>query len=118
MQLTTLRLKTLDDVSLLSATTGTNASRSGPSLGSSMTQQFVTGHGATIAGAVLSGSNGRPPAIALIARWLARLDRARLGSRAASTVTQLLIFGRFNNKWLNWVDAHAATPPSLAVPTR
>ena len=143
-----------------------------------MTQQFITEHGDTIAGAVLSGSNGRPPAIALIARWLARLDRARRGPRAASPAMPSLIFGRFNKsfrpertsadwlsrdraevdkyladplcsqqlldayraagltavtekfypegrhesrneiKWLNWVAAHAATPPSLAVPTR
>ena len=124
----------------------------------------------------------------LIARWLARLDRARLGPRAASPVMQSLISGRFNKpfrparasadrlsggraevdkyladplcirqllaayraagltavtekfypegrhesrnevnrdeltrdpiKWLNWVAAHAATPPSLAVPSR
>jgi alpha-beta hydrolase superfamily lysophospholipase len=49
----------------------------------------------TLAGAVLSGSNGRPPAIAL-ARWLARLERARVGPRGTSALMQSLVVARFD----------------------
>ena len=68
----------------------------GHSMGSFMTQQFISEHGHALAGAVLSGSNGAPPGIARIAVWLARLERLRLGPRGKSPIMNRLVFGAFN----------------------
>jgi len=68
----------------------------GHSLGSFMTQDFITRHGEGLAGAVLSASNGKPPPIAPIGLLLARLERLRLGPRGKSRLMQALFFGAFN----------------------
>jgi alpha-beta hydrolase superfamily lysophospholipase len=68
----------------------------GHSMGSLMGQQFIAEHGAALAGAALSGSNGAPPATLPLGRFLARLERARLGGRGRSALLQLLIFGQYN----------------------
>jgi alpha-beta hydrolase superfamily lysophospholipase len=49
----------------------------GHSLGSIMGQQFIAEHGADLAGAVLSGTSGQPPAILPLGRLLARFERWR-----------------------------------------
>jgi alpha-beta hydrolase superfamily lysophospholipase len=46
--------------------------------------------------AALSASNGKPPAIAVVAKLLARIERARVGKRNPSPVLQLLTFGEYN----------------------
>jgi len=68
----------------------------GHSLGSFMVQYFISEHGDALAAAVLSASNGKPPAIAPIGLLLARLERLRLGQRGHSPVMQALFFGAFN----------------------
>ena len=69
----------------------------GHSMGSFMTQQFITEHGDSLAGAVLSGSNGAPPQSARLGLWLARLERLRVGPRGKSALMKSLVFGAFNN---------------------
>jgi alpha-beta hydrolase superfamily lysophospholipase len=68
----------------------------GHSMGSFMTQQFISEHGDALTGAALSGSNGAPPATAKLGRWLARLERLRVGPRGKSPLMQRLVFGAFN----------------------
>jgi alpha-beta hydrolase superfamily lysophospholipase len=95
----------------------------GHSMGSFMAQSFIADHGASLAGAVLSGSNGRPPAIAALGRLIARFERLRLGRRGKSALLKSMMFGEFNKPfkpsrtdfdWLSRdpaaVDAYVADP--------
>jgi alpha-beta hydrolase superfamily lysophospholipase len=95
----------------------------GHSMGSFMTQQFVSEHGDALAGAVLSGSNGAPPASVAGGLLLARFERLRLGQRGNSRLMKRLVFGAFNKPfepartafdWLsrdpNEVDRYIADP--------
>jgi alpha-beta hydrolase superfamily lysophospholipase len=66
------------------------------SFGSFMGQQFIAEHGEVLAGAVLSSSNGRPPAILPIARLVARFERWRLGPRGRSPILAQMLFGQYN----------------------
>jgi alpha-beta hydrolase superfamily lysophospholipase len=93
------------------------------SMGSFMAQAFIAEHGEALAGAVLSGSNGRPPPIAALGRLIARFERLRLGARGRSELIRALWFGAFNKPfepartpfdWLSRnpaaVDAYIADP--------
>lgn len=95
----------------------------GHSMGSFMGQSFIADHGDSLAGAILSGSNGRPPAIAALGRLIARFERLRLGARGRSALLKALMFGEFNKPfrpartdfdWLSrdpaTVDAYVADP--------
>lgn len=77
----------------------------GHSMGSFMAQRFVAGHGEALAGVVLSGSGGKPPASMHAARVLARIERLRLGRRGRSLPLAALTFGAFNKRF-----APARTP--------
>jgi alpha-beta hydrolase superfamily lysophospholipase len=68
----------------------------GHSMGSFLGQAFVAEHSDALAGAVFSGSNGNPPAIAAAARLIARGERLRLGPRGKSGLLNQMIFGDFN----------------------
>jgi alpha-beta hydrolase superfamily lysophospholipase len=68
----------------------------GHSMGSFMTQQFISEHGESLAGAVLSGTNDTPPGQARLALGLARLERVRVGPRGKSRLLNALVFGAFN----------------------
>jgi alpha-beta hydrolase superfamily lysophospholipase len=68
----------------------------GHSLGSFMVQHFIGRHGAGLAGAVLSGTNGKPPPIAAVGALIARLERLRLGARGRSPLLNTMLFGAFN----------------------
>jgi alpha-beta hydrolase superfamily lysophospholipase len=68
----------------------------GHSLGSIMGQQFIAEHGADLAGAVLSGTSGQPPAILPLGRVLARFERWRLGPRGHSAILRKMLFEDFN----------------------
>lgn len=71
---------------------------------------------------VLSGSNGKPPFLAMLGRGVARLERRRLGHNNASALLTKLSFGDFNkgfegrttHDWLSRdnaeVDAYIADP--------
>ncbi len=95
----------------------------GHSMGSFMAQDFVADHSDAIAGLVLSGSNGPPPAIAGVGRMIARIERLRQGARGKSALLQAMMFGEFNKPfkpartefdWLSRdpaeVDAYVADP--------
>jgi len=68
----------------------------GHSMGSLMTQQYMYQYGDTIDAAVLSGSNGAPPALAKVGRLIARVERLRQGKRGKSSLIDMLAFGKFN----------------------
>lgn len=86
----------------------------GHSMGSFMVQQFLTEHGEALAGAVLSGSNGKLPPIVPIALLLAHLERLRAGPRGKSAVMHALLFGAFNRPFrpartaFDWLSRDAA----------
>ena len=68
----------------------------GHSMGSFYTQRFLIEHGHEIAGAVLSGTSGKPTPIATAGRLVARIERARLGPRGRSALLNKLSFDAFN----------------------
>jgi alpha-beta hydrolase superfamily lysophospholipase len=84
------------------------------SMGSFMAQQFLYEHGAMLAGCVLCGSSGKPPAIAALGRLVTRIERLRLGRRGISTLVQSLSFDAFNKRFqpqrtdFDWLSRDAA----------
>jgi alpha-beta hydrolase superfamily lysophospholipase len=95
----------------------------GHSLGSFLGRGFIAEHSDALAGAALSGSNGKPPAIATLGRLIAREERLRLGKRGKSQLIFQMWFGEFNkpfkpartdSDWLSRdekeVDAFVADP--------
>ena len=68
----------------------------GHSLGSFLGRGFIAEHSDALAGAALSGSNGKPPAIATLGRLIAREERLRLGKRGKSQLIFQMWFGDFN----------------------
>jgi len=95
----------------------------GHSLGSFLGQDFVVEHSDALAGAVYSGSSGKPPAIATLGRLIARAERLRLGKRGKSQLLGQMWFGAYNKPFaparteFDWltrdekeVDAYVADP--------
>ena len=95
----------------------------GHSLGSFLGRGFIAKHSDALAGVALSGSNGKPPAIATLGRLIAREERLRLGKRGKSDPILQMWFGEFNKPfkpartafdWLSRdekeVDAFVADP--------
>jgi alpha-beta hydrolase superfamily lysophospholipase len=95
----------------------------GHSLGSFLGRGFIAKHSDALAGVALSGSNGKPPAIATLGRLIAREERLRLGKRGKSDPILQMWFGEFNkpfkpartaSDWLSRdekeVDAFVADP--------
>src|SRR5271170_2928881 len=95
----------------------------GHSLGSFLGQEFVAEHSDALAGAVYSGSSGKPPAIATLGRLIGRAERLRLGKRGNSQLIAQMWFGAYNKPFaparteFDWltrdekeVDAYVADP--------
>ena len=95
----------------------------GHSLGSFLGRGFIARHSDALAGVALSGSSGKPPAIATLGRLIAREERLRLGKRGKSDPILQMWFGEFNKPfkpartaydWLSRdekeVDAFVADP--------
>jgi alpha-beta hydrolase superfamily lysophospholipase len=95
----------------------------GHSLGSFLGRGFIAEHSDALAGVALSGSNGKPAAIATLGRIIAREERLRLGKRGKSDPILQMWFGEFNkpfkpartaSDWLSRdekeVDAFVADP--------
>jgi alpha-beta hydrolase superfamily lysophospholipase len=95
----------------------------GHSMGSFLARQFVAEHSDALAGAVYSGSNGKPPPIAAAGRLIARAERLRPGGRGKSKLLNGMMFGEYNKPfkpartefdWLSRdaseVDAYVADP--------
>ena len=68
----------------------------GHSMGSFVLQQLLFEHPNDMIAAALSGSNGKPPPIAVLAKLIARIERARVGKRRPSPVLQKLTFEDYN----------------------
>lgn len=66
------------------------------SMGSFMAQQLLWQHPDDVFAMALSGSNGKPPAIAAAGRVLTRIERMRLGGHRTSALLQKASFGDFN----------------------
>lgn len=71
----------------------------GHSMGSLFVQDYLGTHSADIDAAVLSGTNGKPPAIATLGRGIARIERLRLGARGRSGIIDAMTFQDFNKKF-------------------
>ena len=95
----------------------------GHSLGSFLGRGFIAKHSDALAGVALSGSNGKPAAMATLGRLIAREERLRLGRRGKSDPILQMWFGEFNKPfkpartafdWLSRdekeVDAFVADP--------
>jgi alpha-beta hydrolase superfamily lysophospholipase len=95
----------------------------GHSLGSFLGRGFIAQHSDALAGVALSGSNGKPSAIATLGRLITREERLRLGRRGKSDPVIQMWFGEFNKPfkpartpydWLSRdekeVDAFVADP--------
>ncbi|HKW52774.1 MAG TPA: alpha/beta hydrolase [Stellaceae bacterium] len=84
------------------------------SMGSSLAQHLIGLHGDALAGVVLSGSSGKPSALAVAGRLIARLERLRLGRRGHSALLQRLSFDAFNKQFapartpFDWLSRDAA----------
>ncbi len=68
----------------------------GHSMGSFLSQQVMYEHGDALAAVVLSGSSGKPPAIAAVGAVLARGLRITGGARGRSDLLNGLAFGEYN----------------------
>jgi alpha-beta hydrolase superfamily lysophospholipase len=66
------------------------------SMGSFVAQQLLWQEPGRFRGVALSGSNGKPPAVAHVGRLVARLERVRVGPAAPSGLIQALSFGQYN----------------------
>jgi len=103
----------------------------GHSMGSYFAQELMITHGAELKAAVLSGSSGKPPLLASVGRYVARLERLRLGPLGKSGLLRSLAFDAFNKQfapnrtafdWLSRdtaeVDKYVADPRcGFEVPT-
>src|ERR1700723_919031 len=68
----------------------------GHSLGSFLGRGFLAKHSDALAGVALSGSNGKPAAMATLGRLIAREERRRLGKPAKSGPRLQMGFGAVN----------------------
>jgi len=71
----------------------------GHSMGSFMAQRFICDYGDALAGVVLCGSPGMPPARVSLLRLLACLERWRVGPRGRSSLLTGLLVGAFNRSF-------------------
>src|SRR5215831_8781459 len=71
----------------------------GHSMGSYVAQTYLIESGSTLRAAILSGSSGKPSLVASAGRYVARLERARLGGTGKSKLLGDLSFGSFNKSF-------------------
>jgi alpha-beta hydrolase superfamily lysophospholipase len=82
----------------------------GHSMGSFFVQNLMFAHPEDLDAAVLSGTTGKPPAIAKIGIYVARLERKRVGARGTSGLLHEMGFGAFNKPFkpartaLDWLS--------------
>ncbi len=69
----------------------------GHSMGAMISQQYITRHGYSIDGLILSGSPGfKAPSRNPLPRWILKFEQRRLGPEGASGLMQKLLFGSAN----------------------
>ena len=71
----------------------------GHSMGSFITQEYILRYPQDVSGVILSGSNGRPDALAKLGRYVARFERFRNGGRGISNILNKLSFEDFNKSF-------------------
>lgn len=69
----------------------------GHSMGSLMTQMYISLHGEKLKGAVLSGTSGRQGIMLNLGIFLARREMKKLGPRVQSKMLNRLTFGHYND---------------------
>lgn len=97
----------------------------GHSMGSMLVQDYLGSSSDQVDAVVLSGTSGKPPAIATVGRYIARLERWRLGPHGRSGIIDAMSFQDFNKNfkpnrtgfdWLSRdqaeVDTYVADPDS------
>ncbi|MCX4029268.1 alpha/beta hydrolase [Endozoicomonas sp. SM1973] len=70
----------------------------GHSMGSYLAQDFLLTHSRAIHAVILSGSNHDLALKFTASRWIAQLERWRLGANTPSRLIDQLVFGRFNRR--------------------
>jgi alpha-beta hydrolase superfamily lysophospholipase len=86
----------------------------GHSMGSFFVQHMMFVHPDDADAVVMSGTNGKPPPIATVGMYVAKLERARLGKRGKSRLLHSMGFGAFNKEFkparteLDWLSRDAA----------
>lgn len=96
----------------------------GHSMGSYITQAVLMERARDVQGAVLSGTSGKPNALAAAGRTLARVERRRLGPRGRSALLMKLSFGAFNDAFkptrtpFDWLSRDAAEVDRYAADRR
>jgi alpha-beta hydrolase superfamily lysophospholipase len=93
--------KTVEDLAALSRFIGRRHPKAplflfGHSMGSYIVQAYLMHHGASLQGAILSGSNYQSALLYRSARVIARLERLRQGPEGRSALIEWLSFGSFN----------------------
>ncbi len=68
----------------------------GHSMGSYLSQELMLRHASEFTGVVLSASAGKPSALASAGRYVARIERLRLGALGKSSILRGLSFDAFN----------------------
>ncbi len=96
--------KVVDDLASLNASVGQRhpgvpVFLLGHSMGSYIAQAYLLHHGASLQGAILSGSNFQPVSLYRSAAVVARLERWRQGPTGRSPLIEFLSFGSFNNQF-------------------
>lgn len=71
----------------------------GHSMGAQLSQQLIMQEGRNLAGVVLSGPSGPVGVMRHLGRFLARLERARLGEYGRSKLLHAMSFGEFNRNF-------------------
>jgi alpha-beta hydrolase superfamily lysophospholipase len=111
--------KAVDDLDLLNAEItkrhpDTPIILLGHSMGSFLTQSYLSKYGRNIAAAALSASNGPPGALGQIAQFIIRLEKLRLGKEGHSALMAAMTFKAFNKAFkpnrteFDWLSRDAA----------
>tara|TARA_R110002167_G_scaffold88523_6_gene238774 strand:- start:9371 stop:10282 length:912 start_codon:yes stop_codon:yes gene_type:complete len=69
----------------------------GHSMGSFIVQSYLTHTQAHVDGVILSASNLQSPALSRAGKWVASIEKVRLGADKSSALLQFLSFGSFNS---------------------
>ncbi|MBI6576527.1 alpha/beta hydrolase [Pseudomonas viridiflava] len=93
--------KVVDDLATLSQSIGQRHAGAalfllGHSMGSYIAQTYLMHHGASLQGAILSGSNFHPASFYRSANLVVRFERLRQGRKGRSALIEWLSFGSFN----------------------
>jgi alpha-beta hydrolase superfamily lysophospholipase len=111
--------KTVDDLDLLNAEITKRHPDPpiillGHSMGSFLTQSYLSKYGSNIAAAALSASNGPPGAIGKIAQFIIRFEKLRLEEKGRSALMAAMTFKAFNKAFkpnrteYDWLSRDAA----------